>query len=309
MRAAFINQYGPASQLIIGELATPQIEPQQVLIAVKAAGVNPVDTLVRDGLFAATGMHQLPLVVGWDAAGVISQVGSDVSDFAVGDEVFVFSPIGKPGTYQDFLAVDAQYVAKRPANIDYLSAAAVPLAALTAYQALFEHGQVTAGDKVLIHNASGGVGSFALQLAKAQGAYVVATSSAKNHAFLQKLGADEVLDYHQADYSAHSGSFDMVLIAIGGQQLLATSLPLVKPQGRIVSLLDEHAGETLGEVFFTRMFVSPNGAQLQHIAKMIAQQQLQVTLDSVFPFAQVVDAHLRSESRRAVGKIVLDLCA
>ena len=200
MKAAYIKQYGNVENLIIGALPKPSISSSQVLIKVKAAGVNPVDFHIRNGMLADSGTHELPLILGWDAAGIVSEVGQHVTDFKLGDEVYVYSPLTEQGAQAEYLAVDANVVADKPATLSFIKSAAVPLAALTALQALTTHGELQKGQLVLIHNASGGVGSFAVQIAKHLGAYVIATGSQAKKDFIMGLGADEFIDYKQDDF-------------------------------------------------------------------------------------------------------------
>ena len=163
MKAAYIKQYGDVDNLIVGDVPKPSISSTQVLIKVKAAGVNPVDFHIRNGMLEDSGTHKLPLVLGWDAAGIVSEAGQHVTDFKLGDEVYVYSPLTEQGTHAEYLAVDANVVADKPASLSFIQSAAVPLAALTALQALTTHGELQKGQLVLIHNASGGVGSFAVR--------------------------------------------------------------------------------------------------------------------------------------------------
>jgi NADPH:quinone reductase-like Zn-dependent oxidoreductase len=306
MRAAFIRQYGGAEELIVAELPTPAIGPQQLLIKVVAAGINPVDFHVRNGMFAEAGMHDLPLVLGWDASGVVVAVGAGVSRFKPGDAVYVHSPIHAQGTNAEYLAVDAELVALKPSNLSFIESAAVPLAALTAWQA-FKVAGVQAGDRVLVHGASGGVGSFAVQIAKNLGCHVIATASAYNRAFVEGLGADEFIDYRSVAFEHVLTDMDMVFATVGGNQVLPRSLGIIRAGGHLVSTFDEIPA-SLAEahrVHYQRIFVQPDGEALAMLADWIEQGRLSVTLDSVYPLAQVREAQARSEAARAVGKIVL----
>lgn len=311
MKAIYIKEYGNAQQLIEGELPRPAINDQQVLIKVKAAAINPVDWMVREGLLQEDTGHELPLVLGWDAAGVISELGKDVTDFKLGDEVFVYSPISDQGSYAQYLAVDANLVAHKPTSLDLTTSAAVPLAATTAYQALVEGGKLQAGQTVLIHNAAGGVGSFAVQIAKSLGAHVIGTASQAKRDFVMALGCDEFIDYRNEDFSQQLKNVDMVLAAVGGEGLLEASLNVIKPKGALISLLDDmdpSLAQAKG-IHFQRWWVTPNAQDLNSISKLIDEGNIRVEVDSIFPMSQIKKAHDLSQSQRAQGKIILEIPA
>jgi NADPH:quinone reductase-like Zn-dependent oxidoreductase len=227
MQAAYIKQYGDVENLMVGDVPKPSISSSQVLIKVKAAGVNPVDFHIRNGMLEDSGTHELPLVLGWDAAGIVSEVGQHVTDFKLGDEVYVYSPLTEQGAHAEYLAVDANVVADKPASLSFIQSAALPLAALTALQALTTHGELQKGQLVLIHNASGGVGSFAVQIAKHLGAYVIATGSQAKKGFIMGLGADEFIDYKQDDFEQHVSNIDLVFAAVGGNNIVERSLVVI----------------------------------------------------------------------------------
>jgi NADPH:quinone reductase-like Zn-dependent oxidoreductase len=309
MKAAYIKQYGNVEKLIIGDIPKPRFSSSQVLIKVKAAGVNPVDFHIRNGMLKDSGTHELPLVLGWDAAGYVSEVGQHVTDFKPGDKVFVYSPLTEQGAQAEYLAVDANVVAHKPASLSFIESAAVPLAALTALQALTTHGELQKGQKVMIHNASGGVGSFAVQIAKHIGAYVIATGSKAKKDFIMNLGADEFIDYKQDDFEQHVSQIDLVFAAVGGNNIVERSLGVIKPNGRLISLLDEidkTKAQSLN-IHYARMLVEPSKAGLNKIADMLEANQLQVTIDSVFSLDDAKSAMIRSESARATGKIVIEV--
>ena len=311
MKAALIKNYGDIEQLIVTEIRTPIIAEDQVLIKIHAAGVNPVDSYIRNGMFKDTGTHTLPLTLGWDAAGTIEQIGDQVTTHHVGDQVFVMAPIEKEGCYAQYLAVDANLVVAKPTNLSFAQSAAVPLAALTAWQGLFTQGKLQKGQRVLIHNTSGGVGSFAVQLAKAAGAHVIGTASAKNRAFVESLGVDEFIDYQNGQFEDQLEAVDLVLVAVGGTDLVERSLAVIKPGGHLISLLDE-LDEALAEpnkVTFHRLWVKSDAADLSQIKTLLEQGKVKVHLDSVLPLADAQIAHQRIESKHSVGKIVLEVIA
>lgn len=215
MKAVYLEEYGNSQNLTFGDIAKPTIAPNQVLIKVQGAGVNPVDWMVREGFLQASGQHKMPLIVGWDAAGQVVEKGNNVSNLKLGEQVYVYAPISEQGAYAEYLAVDSDLVASAPKSLDIVTAAAVPLAATTAWQALVEGCQIKAGQRVLIHNASGGVGSFAVQIAKALGAYVIGTASASNKAYLTALGVDQFIDYQTQRFEDEVDELDAVLVAVG----------------------------------------------------------------------------------------------
>ncbi|WP_295895106.1 NADP-dependent oxidoreductase [uncultured Vibrio sp.] len=311
MRAIYIEQYGNADKLTLGELNKPVIEPHQVLIKVQGAGVNPVDWMVREGFLASSGEHQLPLVLGWDAAGEILEKGEHVTNVDLGDEVYVYAPISGQGAYAEYIAVDAHLVASKPKSLDLVTSAAVPLAATTAWQSLLDGCQLKAGDRVLIHNAAGGVGSFAVQIAKAKGAYVIGTASHSKKAYVEGLGVDEFIDYRAERFEDSVKDVDSVLVAVGADNTAERSLSVVRKGGHVVSLLDEVEDDLAKQygVHFQRWWVTPNADDLQQIASLIDSGEIQVHIDKIFPLSEAKQAHALSESKRAQGKIVLNVSA
>ncbi|MGB1237951.1 MAG: NADP-dependent oxidoreductase [Pseudomonadales bacterium] len=311
MKAVYINEYGNAEKLIHAEIERPVIRADQVLIKVSAAGVNPVDWMIRDGYLKESGYHQLPLILGWDVAGEIAEIGAQVTGFELGDAVFSYAPIAAQGGYAQYIAVESQLVTAKPETLSLLDSAAVPLAATTAWQALVKGCQLKAGDKVLIHNTAGGVGSFAVQIAKALGAYVIATASEAKHEFVKSLGADQLIDYRVERFEDKVGKLDAVLAAVGGDDILQRSLEVIRPGGHLISLLDE-IDQTLAaglDVNYQRWWVAPDAQDLRKIAQLIDSGQVKVIIDKVFPLAQAAQAHAWSESKRATGKIVLEVSA
>lgn len=309
MKAVYIEQYGNIDKLIVGEVEKPSISATHVLIKVHAAGVNPVDFHIRNGLFEASNIHELPLVLGWDAAGIVVEVGTQVTDLNLGDEVYVHAPLTGQGAQAEYLAVNADLVARKPESLTFIESAAVPLAALTALQALTTHGDLQKGQKVLIHNASGGVGCLAVQIAKNMGAYVIATGSQAKKDFIISLGADEFIDYQQDNFEQFVSDVDLVLAAVGGNSIVERSLNLIKPNGRLVSLLDaiDEDKAKLRNIRCIQMFVQPSKDGLNVITNMIKLNQLNVTIDSVYSLENAKQAMIKSESARATGKIVIEV--
>ena len=309
MKAVYLEEYGNAQNLTFGDIAKPTITPNQVLIKVQGAGVNPVDWMVRQGFLESTGQHEMPLIVGWDAAGQVVEKGNNVSNLKLGEQVYVYAPISEQGAYAEYLAVDSDLVARAPKSLDIVTAAAVPLAATTAWQALVEGCQLKAGQRVLIHNASGGVGSFAVQIAKSLGAYVIGTASSNNKAYLTALGVDQFIDYQTQRFEDEVDELDAVLVAVGGDGIAERSLEVVRKGGNVVSLLDdiESALPLQLGVNFQRWWVSPNARDLQRIAALIDDGVIKVNIDKVFPLSKAAQAQELSQSKRARGKIVLEV--
>ncbi|UTV30519.1 NADP-dependent oxidoreductase [Photobacterium atrarenae] len=307
MKAIVIEQYGPADQLSISQITAPKPEDGQVRIQVKAAGVNPVDTMVRAGMLES--FFSLPLTAGWDVAGVVLETAGDSHGLQVGDEVMAMIPIGQPGAYAEQVIIDSALVVKKPQNLSFEQAAGTPMVSLTAWQAIHDLGQVSSGQTVLIHGGSSAVGAFAVQYAKLAGARVIATASAPNHPYLRELGADQCIDYRSEQFEAMVSDIDLVVAAIGEEGLLERSLKVIKSGGKLVSTLSEIAPEIAqaSGVTFQRVWVTPDHSKLAHIANLLSDGQLSLKIDSVFPLEQAAQAHQRSESRRAVGKIILTI--
>lgn len=307
MKAVQIHAFGGREQLELQSVARPEFSAGEVLVEVKAAGVNPVDWKVREGYLAGFIDYELPLTLGWDFAGVISEVGADVHEWKVGDEVYSRPNIARNGAYAEFIAVDASEIARKPKSLDWQRAAAVPLAALTAWQALYEIAQLKQGDRVLIHAGAGGVGGFAVQLAKLRGAYVYTTSSASNIDYLKSLGVDEAIDYNAQDFSELK-NLNVVLDTIGAEVQEKSFQTLVKG-GCLVSIISPPDAEKFNSanVRGEFCFVQPNAQQLRELAELIDAEKIRVEVDSIFSLADAAKAHERSESGRARGKIVLSV--
>ncbi|MEH6343581.1 MAG: NADP-dependent oxidoreductase [Bermanella sp.] len=309
MKAAFITQYGNDEKITLGQLDKPTYGSTQVLIKVSAAGVNPVDFHVRNGMLQDSGTHTLPLVLGWDAAGTVAQIGEDVENVKVGDEIFVFSPISLQGTYAEYLAVDANLVVVKPKTLTMVESAGVPLAAVTAWQGLIQDGHLKKGQTVLVLGGSGGVGGFAIQIAKSLGAHVITTASAKNEAYVKSLGADEFINYKETEFDDVVKNVDLVLVTTHGDNVVERALNITKKGGYVVSTLDDIDTNIIEKsaVNFSRMWVQPNGNDLTSIRDLIEQGDISVKIDSIFSLENTNEAILKSESQRAVGKIIVSI--
>ncbi len=209
-RAVVINEYGGKEKLAEAKVSLPELGADQVLVKVAATSINPIDWKLREGYLKQMFPWSFPIILGWDVAGEIVEVGQKVKDYHVGDRIFARPETTRFGTYADYTIVDSNLLAPVPESIAFTEAAAVPLAGLTALQALFDHGSLKAGEKVLIHAGAGGVGTYAIQLAKNAGAYVITTASPRNHELVKKLGADEVIDYHTTDFEEVLTDIDLV---------------------------------------------------------------------------------------------------
>jgi len=309
MKASQINSYGNRSVLELNEIAIPTPAANEVLIKVKAAGVNPVDWKAREGYLQGFIDYPMPLTLGWDVSGEVVAAGNEVTRLKVGDAVYSRPDISKNGSYAEYMTVVADEVAIKPSALSWQEAAGVPLAALTAWQALYELTNLQADERVLIHAGSGAVGQFAIQLAKLRGAYVYTTTSAKNTDLVKSLGADEAIDYHTEDFSALK-DLDVVFDTIGGETL-ANSWKTLKKGGRLVSICEnpDEATATKHGVSPFYLFVQPSSAQLDELTKLANAGKLKVNIDSEFGLDEIAKAHERSESGRAQGKIIINVSA
>jgi len=315
MQAVRIHAFGGPEVLHLEEVPRPVPAPDEILVRVHASGVNPVDWVMREGgNDALRSLLALPLTLGIDAAGVVAAVGSAVTTLRPGDAVYGQANFPGQGSYADYVAARASQFAPKPANLSFVEAAAVPLAALTAWTALFEQGQLQAGQRVLIQGASGGVGGFAVQFAKARGAYVIGTASAGNLAYLKELGADEALDYHHQPLPEQG--VDLVLEASpvrdNAERLKAVAA--LKPGGRFVSVnLDYPFDDALLAALAARPAtgaLSANQARadwLAEISQLIEAGRVRVVVSQVYPLARVADAHRESQTWHVRGKLVLQL--
>ena len=306
MKAVRIHQYGGREVLAIDDVPVPDIGPDDVLVRVVAASINPVDWKVREGYLARMLAHPLPLTLGWDVSGVVAAVGAGVTQWQVGDAVFSRPDIARNGTYAEFVAIRAGEVARKPRTISHVEAASLPLAGITAWESMIEKAGVKAGQRVLVHAGSGGVGSLAIQLVKAAGAVVVATTSGKNRALVESRGADQVVDYTTTDVADAVEPVDAVFDTLGGA-VQEASWGLLKPGGILVSIVsppDEARAAALG-VRAGFVFIGPNAPVLEQLAAMVDGGRLRPLVGAEFGLDRIVEAHALSESGRAVGKIVL----
>ncbi|MBK8183558.1 MAG: NADP-dependent oxidoreductase [Candidatus Competibacteraceae bacterium] len=306
MKAVRIHAYGGPEVLHYEEPPIPKPQPDDILIRVRAAAVNPVDWKIREGYLQNTLKHHLPLTLGWDISGDVVEVGPQAAGFNIGDEVYARPHIERDGGYAEYIAVRASEVARKPVTLDHPHAAAVPLAALTAWQSLVEAAQLQAGQTVLIHAAAGGVGSLAVQLAKARGAKVIATASALNIGLVTELGADQFIDYTRTRFEEAVKAVDVVFDTIGGDTQ-ARSWQVLKPGGILVSVVSPPSKAIAAERGLRRafVFIHASGEQLTAIAQLIDEGKMKPHLHTVLPLAEARQAHAISEGGHARGKIVL----
>lgn len=305
MRAATYDTYGGADVLDVREVADPPVGPDTVLVRTRATSVNPVDWKIREGYLQGAYPHHLPVIPGWDVAGVVEAVGPSVrTGLQVGDEVFGYVRRDDVafGTAAELVPAPERTVTRKPSRMSFEEAAAVPLAGLTAYQALSEALSIEAGDRVLVHAGAGGVGHLAVQIAAALGAEVVATASARNHDFLRELGAAEVVDYHAGPVSEQlEMPVDAVLDLVGGDAL-ADAPNQVKDTARVASIVD---ATTVLEMGGRYVFVRPERAHLDALATLADEGKLRVAVAETYPLERIAEAHRASEEGHTRGKIVV----
>lgn len=315
MQAVVLTTFGGAENFKIQAVPKPMPKANQVLVRVCATSINPVDYQTRRGDYKD--LVRLPAIIGVDVSGVVEAVGEAVTEFEVGTEVY-YSPqiFGESGSYAQYHVADASIVALKPSNLSHIEAACFPLAGGTAWDCLVTRGSLQVGESVLIHAGAGGVGSIAIQLAKAMGAYVFATCSSKNLDFVKEIGADRPIDYKNEDYAevirqtTEDQGVDLVLDTIGGETI-QRGLEIIRPFGRLVSIVDIATAQSLLEAWSRNLtihfvFTPQYRAKLDALAKLIERTQLRPVIDSTLSWDQVVQAHQRLERGGTRGKIVLD---
>ncbi|MBC6314317.1 NADP-dependent oxidoreductase [Listeria grandensis] len=309
MKAVIIENYGGKDVLKEAEVETPKAGAGQVVVKLTATSINPIDWKLREGYLKQMMDWPFPIILGWDAAGVISEVGANVTDWKIGDKVFARPETTRFGTYAEYTVVDAPLLARIPDNVSFEEAASIPLAGLTAWQALFDHATLQAGEKVLIHAGAGGVGTLAIQLAKNAGAHVITTASEKNAAFLKELGADEVIDYKTTNFADVLTDVDVVFDTMGGDIQKDSFRVLKANTGRLISIVSEpdQAIAKAKNIVAKSIWLTPNGEQLQAFADLMASGKVKAIVGATFPFSEqgVYDAHALSETHHAKGKIVI----
>jgi len=305
MFAYRIHRFGGPDVFEREKISVPEPAGHEVLVRVRTASANPVDLKTRAGKYPLIGEDQLPYTLGRDFAGMVEAVGKDVTQWKPGDEVYGFVGQGQ-GAYAGFVVVEANALARRPAKVDWVVAGAVPLAALTAWQGLFDHGALDAGQRVLIHAGAGGVGHLAVQFAKTMGARVFVTASGDGVEFVRRLGADHVIDYSTQRFEDAAPDMDLVFDLVGGQTQ-QRSWAVVKAGGALISTLAEPSQieATNRGARAARYTARPDGGQLAEIARLIDQGQVDVKVTATYPFGAVPEALARLEKGHVRGKIVI----
>ncbi|MEA5470196.1 NAD(P)-dependent alcohol dehydrogenase [Spirulina sp. 06S082] len=312
VKAVILKEYGSSDVLQYVDIDKPTVAADQVLIQVCASSINPLDWKVRKGMLKVFSGSKFPLILGFDVAGIVAEIGSEVTQFKPGDAVFACTSAKFQGSANaEYITITESLLALKPANMSYEEAASVPLAALTALQALRDKGQVKAGDRILINGASGGVGCFAVQIAKELGAKVTGVCSTKNLQLVRSLGAETVLDYTQEDFTQNSVKYDCIFDAVA-KQSFPKCRQVLKPKGIYISTLPD-----LGGAFWNVLtgllpgkkakwiVLNPNAEDLNILKNWIEEDKLRAIVDRTYPLSEVANAHQYSQSERAVGKIII----
>jgi NADPH:quinone reductase-like Zn-dependent oxidoreductase len=306
MKAIVVHEFGGPEVLKYEDAPRPEAKDNEILIRVIAAGVNPVDGMVRAGMFAKYSKSAFPMVLGYDVAGIVEKAGAKIDEHKPGDAVYAYIGLKEGGGYAEYAVATDKEVSPKPKSLTFVEAAAVPLAAETAWQALFDTAKLSAGQTVLIHGGSGGVGSFAIQIAKARGAKVVATASTANQGLLKELGADVAIDYTKQKFEDIAKDVDVVMDSIG-KDTLARSYGVVKKGGFIVSLVARPDPAELEKhgIRGAPMSVDPNSAELAEIGKLIDEKKIKVVVSQILPLADAAKAQEQAATGHTRGKIVL----
>ncbi len=308
MKAVKINNYGDESVLNYTETERPKPTADEILVKVHAAGVNPVDWKIRNGLGEMFGLT-LPIILGNELAGEVEEIGANVKKFKLGDKVF--GNLGRyGGAYAEYVVVKESEIIHKPESLDFENAAAIPIGALTAWQSMFDTANLQSGQKILIHAAAGGVGSMAVQLAKAKGAYVIGTASDKNAEFVKNLGVDQFVDYTKQKFEEIVKDVDVVFDTVGGDTQ-QRSFQVLQKGGFLVSIVSPPSEELAAKYAVKVQIIStqPNAEQLAEITKLLEQGKLKTHIEAVLPLSEVKKAHALSESGHVRGKIVLQVSA
>lgn len=304
MKAAIIQDYGTVVE--IAEIEKPSLQEDSVIIEVQAASLNPIDNILRAGYLKEMLPLTFPHVMGYDVSGVVVEVGKHVESVKIGDSVLARPNQEDAGAIAEFARLKESELAIKPESLSHKMAASVPLAGLTAWQALMTKGNLQKGDKVLIHAGSGGVGTYAIQIAKHFGAYVATTTSSKNTELVQSLGADLVIDYKTQKFQEQLSDYDLVFDMLGGETI-TESFKVLKKGGALISIKGQDTDDLAVKygVRFESFFMSPDGKMLAELLALIDSGSVKPVIDSVFPVEQVADAYDRLATGRAVGKIVV----
>lgn len=314
MAVMALKQFGGVENFALESIPWPGAGTGEVLVRVKAIGINPIDIKTRQGGGQALALSgEEPMILGWDVSGEVVEVGFGVKDFKEGDEVF--GTVNFPGsgkTYAEYVAASASQLARKPVHISHAQAAAATLSALTAWQALVDNGCIRKGQKVLIHGGAGGVGNYAVQIAKRFGCYVIATAAGADADFVRSLGVDEVIDYRTDRFEDKVRDADFILDTVGGENFVR-SLRVLKPEGTII-LLPSNKKEEADRVAkqqniqnYKHILMHSSGEDMRQIAGMMAEGSLKAQVDRIYPFEQIPQAHCQLENEKVRGKIVVTM--
>lgn len=329
MKALVMTGYGGPEVMELRDMAEPEAGPEDLKIDVHAAALNPVDWKIRAGMLKAALRYKMPQIMGNDLSGTVSAVGEKVTKFKVGDEVYARPHHERMGAFAETAVVNEAYAARKPQNLSHVEAASIPLVGLTSWQALVDLMNIESGQKVFIHAGAGGVGTFAIQLAKHRETVVTTTASPKNHDFLRDLGADQVIDYHTEDFTTEPDAYDAVFDTIGGK-ILRQSFQIVKRGGWVVSIAsmpDPITAQEMGiplpmrlalrfmtrqerglakakDVHYRMLLMQPNGKELGQITELIEANTIKPIIDSTHPLEDYAKAFAHLEDGHARGKIV-----
>lgn len=313
MKAAIINRYGSAEALHYTDVEKPQIESDRMLVRVYATSVNPIDWKIRKGMLKVLTGSKFPIILGFDVSGEVVEVGSRVTSFKPGDSIYARLDRATGGAYAEYAAVSEKVAAPKPTNMSHEAAAAVPLAGMTALQALRDKGKLEVGQKVLINGASGGVGTFAVQIAKALGAAVTAVCSTPNLELVKSLGADRVIDYTQHDFTKDAVKYDIVFDVVGNRSL-SECKNVLQPKG--IYITTQPFPGKFFQSFLTSLLPGQkcqvilqrsNSADLIYLKEQIEAGKIRSVIDRTYPLSETAAAHAYSETERAVGKVVISI--
>ncbi len=314
MRAMILKQFGGIGNFAVEDVPRPKAGDNEVLVEVKAIGIDQIDIKTREGGGMVDYLkRERPMILGWDVSGVVAEVGARVKGFQAGDAVFGTVNFPGPGSsYAEFAAAPAEQIALKPENISHAEAAAATQSPLTAWQALVDVGHIGKGDRVLIHGGAGGVGNYAIQIARHAGCYVITTVSGADREFVKGLGADEVIDYQTQKFEEVAGKVDFILDTVGGDNFVR-SLSVLKPEGMIVLLPSnrkadaDRVAEERHVRNYRHILMHSSGKDMQAIADMLQEGTMKVHVDKVFSFEQIPQAHEQLENGKVRGKVVVTL--
>lgn len=306
MKAAIIEHYGPAEVLHLTEIPTPRPDSNDVLIRLIASSINPIDIKIRAGYLKEMLPLKFPLTLGWDGAGIVESVGSDVTSFKAGDAVYAQSEFTRGGTYAEYVLVDASQVAFKPKTLSFAQAAAIPMGGQAAWAAVISTANIQPGQSVLIHGAAGALGSIAVQLAKWKGAYVFATASGSDRGLVESFGADEVIDYQTTNFKDIVQDLDAVIATVPGPSQ-EDSYGVLKPGGILVTTAAPPSAEKVkaAGIRAQMIFTTPSGAVLAQLADLADRGIVRAIVGTEFSLGDVRRAHELCESGKAKGKIIL----